>query len=83
MKNDRPFDISNYNDPGQYRHDCLVKGVGVSTSFCLAVSKVMEKHNLTFPEACHFLEDKDFLFWAGDIPIYNLAGDTLWMDEES
>ena len=57
------LDINDCSDPGEYRRDAAKKGIGVSLPFCLAVSKIMEKYMLTFPDACYFLEDKGFLFW--------------------
>ncbi len=73
------LDVSKYTNPGDYKRDCAERGIGVSTSFCHAVSEIMYKHNLTFQEACKLLEDNGYLMWAGNMPIYNLAGDKLWM----
>ena len=74
----RIFDLSNFSGPAEFR-----KAVPhVSLPFCLATSKIMEKYRLCFAEACDFLEEEGYLFWAGTTPIYNLAGDRLWRDEE-
>ena len=74
--NDRYLNINDFSSPGEYR-----KAIGgrASTSFCLATSKIMEKYNMTFQQACHLLEEKGFLIWVGNIPIYNLEGDKLWI----
>jgi hypothetical protein len=77
VRGKRKFDISRFSGPGEFR-----KAVPfVSTSFCHATSKIMEKHNLTFAKTCEFLEKAGYLDWADTTPIYNLAGDKLWMEE--
>ena len=78
----RPQEISNFADTGDWTSYCHERGIGINTSFCLSVSKIMEKYKLSFPAACDFLEEKGYLIWAGNVPIYNLAGSKLWMDEK-
>ena len=74
----RRFDLSNFSGPGEFRQAVQY----VSLPFCLATSKIMKKYELTFEEACDFLEDKGYLSWSGTTPIYNLAGDKLWREKE-
>ena len=76
------LNFNDYSHPGDYREDAWERGFGVSVQFCLAVSKIMDKYKLIFPNACNFLEENGFLIWADDIPIYNIAGDVLWRDRE-
>jgi hypothetical protein len=40
----------------------------------------MEKYHLAFDKACDLLEQAEYLDWADTTPIYNLAGDKLWME---
>jgi len=76
------LDIRDYSEPGEYKQAAAEVGIGVSLQFCLATSKIMEKFELTFPDACHFLEEQGFLFWVENAPIYKMSGDVLWVDEE-
>ena len=82
ISGEKLFEISSYTNPSEYKRDCEEKGIGVSTSFCHAVSKIMDKYSLSFSNACNFLEEKGFLIWAGNLPIYNLAGDKLWTEKK-
>lgn len=78
MTSEREFDLSQFSSPGEFRR-------AVPTAclpFCLATQKIMEKYDLTFAKACELLEEKGYLFWAGVTPIYNLAGDKLWLDKK-
>jgi hypothetical protein len=73
----RKFDISRFSGPGEFR-----KAVPfVSTSFCHATLKIMEKYHLAFDQACELLEKAEYLDWADTTPIYNLEGDKLWMKD--
>lgn len=78
MTSERGFDLSRFNSPGEFRRVVPTAG----TPFCLATQKIMGKYGLTFAKACEFLEEKGYLFWAGTIPIYDLAGDKLWLDKK-
>jgi hypothetical protein len=39
----------------------------------------MKRHGITFYEACRLFMIEGYLVWVGDTPLYNMAGDKLWM----
>lgn len=78
MSSEREFDLSRFKSPGAFRRVVPTAG----TPFCLATQKVMEKYDLTFEKACELLEEKGYLFWAGVTPVYDHAGDKLWLDKK-
>jgi len=54
--------------------------VNASDSFWRAISKISEKYNLSFHQACDFLQAKGYLAWIGDTPFYDIGGDELWKE---
>jgi hypothetical protein len=79
IKGKRFLEISNYSEPGSFKNDCLEIGISVSLQFCHSTSKIMEKYHISFPDACKLLEEKGYLIWAGNLPLYNMRGDKLWL----
>ncbi len=72
------LDINNFSNPGEFRDAAGLKGIGVSTTFCHAVSSTMAKYGLSFADSCRLLEWAGHLMWAGNCPVISLAGSDFW-----
>jgi hypothetical protein len=75
--------LMQFNSPGEYKDYERAKGVNVTLQFCLGTSNIMKKFGITFSEACQLLMKEGYLIWAGETPLYNMAGDKLWITKES
>ncbi|MFC2068674.1 hypothetical protein ACFLTP_06660 [Chloroflexota bacterium] len=57
--------ITNFSGPGGYDAALNAEGRGIGgTVVKFGISQAMEKHGLSFPEACRFLEKKGNLIWV-------------------
>jgi len=74
--------LKQFNGPGEYKDYERAKGVNVTLQFCLGTSNIMKKYGITFSEACRLLMKEGYLIWARETPLYNMAGDRLWMTKK-
>ena len=74
--------LEKFNGPGKYKRYAEARGNSVSLQFGLGTSNIMKRFGITFSEACRLLMKEDYLFWVGGTPLYNMAGDSLWMTKE-
>ena len=73
----QPEYLEDFEGPDEY-NKYLGRGFG---AFTVATRNIMKQRNMTFAETCTFLEEQGYLTWAGDWPLYNLAGDVLWNED--
>ena len=78
---DELLEISNYSSPGGWKNDCRAEGIGVPLPMCHGLTQTMKKYNITFPEAYKLLTDNGGIITEGEMPIYHMAADRLWMDD--
>jgi|GEM_PF-3425536 hypothetical protein len=74
--------LNQFNGPGAYKDYERAKGVNVTLQFCLGTSNIMKRYGITFSEACWLLMKEGYLIWVVETPLYNMAGDKLWMTKK-
>jgi len=58
--------FSHFDGPGAYKYALEAEGVGFGITCCWGVSKTMEKHNLSFPDAMRILNNNGALINVGE-----------------